>query len=171
VIEMMHAMNTRTNMRGCRPLLACAVIVALTAVCPARADDAAAPAADPGSAQGCGRISDFDVAPRQKSLHAAKIIAIDGAVPGPQGSRSYRVSAGAHTLTIGERIESRYLSMNDIARNTGSTPYKKLVVDVPPNTLTLIAARLNEDNNRGGKWQNGAYWDPVAWQQTAENCR
>ena len=43
------------------------------------------------AAQGCGRISDFDVAPRQQQLHAATIIAIDGITPGPFGAKAYPV--------------------------------------------------------------------------------
>jgi hypothetical protein len=120
---------------------------------------------------GCGRISDFDVAPRQQQLHAAKIISIDGVTPGPNGASSYRVTVGQHVLKVAERIESRYLSFNDRLRNSGSNrdQYKSLTVDVAPDTTTLIAARLNDDKRN--EWQGGAYWDAVAWKQTTESCR
>lgn len=122
-------------------------------------------------ANGCGRLSDFDVAPRGDHLHAAKIISIDGVSPGPTGTRAYRVSAGRHAIKVAEQIESRYLSFNDRARNSaiGNDRYKTLDVDVPPDTTVLIAARLNEDKR--SEWKDGAYWDPVAWKQTAESCR
>ena len=122
-------------------------------------------------ASGCGRISDFDAAPRQQQLHSAKIISIDGVTPGPTGATSYRVAAGSHVLTVANRIESRYLPFNDRARNSGvaSAHYKKLTIDVAPDTTTLIAARLNEDKRNES--QNDAYWDPVAWKQVAEACR
>ncbi|MEP7044481.1 MAG: PDZ domain-containing protein [Dokdonella sp.] len=122
-------------------------------------------------AAGCGRISDFDVAPRQQQLHAATIISIDGVTPGPSGATSYRVNVGQHVLKVAERIESRYLSFNDRQRNGGSDRdrYKTLTVDVAPDTTTLIAARLNDDKRN--EWQGGRYWDPVAWKQTAEGCR
>ena len=122
-------------------------------------------------ASGCGRISDFDVAPRQQQLHSARIISIDGVTPGPTGATSYRVAAGSHVLTVANRIESRYLPFNDRARNSGvaSAHYKKLTIDVAPDTTTLIAARLNEDKRNES--QNDAYWDPVAWKQVAEACR
>jgi hypothetical protein len=122
-------------------------------------------------AQGCGRISDFDVAPRQDHLHAAKIISIDGVAPGPTGSRSYRVDAGRHVVKVAEQIENRYLSFNDRARNSGlaTDRYKTLDVDVAPDTTTLIAARLNEDKRDESR--NGAYWDPIAWKQSTESCR
>ena len=120
---------------------------------------------------GCGRISDFDVAPRQQQLHAATIISIDGKLPGPSGSHAYRVAAGTHEVKVAERIDDRYLSFNDRARNAGvsSNRYKTLVVDVAPDTTTLVAARLNEAERNNPA--NGAYWDPVAWKQTAEPCR
>lgn len=123
------------------------------------------------AATGCGRLSDFDVAPRQQQLHAAKIISIDGVTPGPTGATSYRVTVGQHVLKVAERIENRYLSFNDRQRNGGSSrdQYKSLTVDVTPDTTTLIAARLNDDKRND--WQGGAYWDPVAWKQTAESCR
>ena len=135
----------------------------------ATADTSAVPAAanDP-AAQGCGRISDLDVAPRQQHLHGATIISIDGNLPGPQGTHSYRVAPGPHVLQVSERIENRYLTFNDRLRNS-SDRYKTLTVDVQPGVTTLIAARLNPD--KSNVWQNGAYWDPVAWKQIDESCR
>lgn len=135
---------------------------------------------DPGSGSyqvantaetGCGRISDFDAAPRQQQLHGAKIISIDGTTPGPSTAKAFRVEAGQHVLKVAERIESRYLSFSDRLRNTGRTDqrYKTLTVDVEPNTTVLIAARLNPD--KATDWQDGGYWDPVAWKQVAETCR
>ncbi len=124
-------------------------------------------AAVPG-ASGCGRISDFDSAPRQQQLHRAKIISIDGALPGATGSSAYRVTAGSHTVKIGEQIESRYLSFNDRAR-MANDDYKTLHIDVPADTTVLVAARLNEDQRNNPR--NGAYWDPVAWKQIPEGCR
>jgi membrane-associated protease RseP (regulator of RpoE activity) len=132
---------------------------------------AAAAATSASTSTGCGRISDFDVAPRQQQLHAAKIISIDGVTPGPTGATAYRVAVGQHVLKVAERIENRYLSFNDRQRNGGSNrdQYKSLTVDVAPDTTTLIAARLNDDKRN--EWQGGAYWDPVAWKQTTESCR
>jgi hypothetical protein len=131
---------------------------------------ATATAGGVAAAAACGRISDFDVAPRQQQLHAAKIMSIDGVTPGPTGTRSYRVEAGQHVLKVAERIESRYLGFNDRLRNSGmaSEHYKTLTVDVAPDTTSLIAARLNEDERDQPK--DGAYWDPVAWKQVAEPC-
>jgi hypothetical protein len=121
-------------------------------------------------AAGCGRISDFDVAPRQQQLHGARIVAIDGVAPGPHGSKSYRVDAGTHVLKVSEHIESKYLSFNDRARNAPvGGGYKTVTVDVAPDTTYLVAARLNEDQRNNPK--DGAYWDPVVWKEVAEGCR
>ena len=128
----------------------------------------AAAATAEAAVRDCARISDFDVAPRQQALHGAIIISIDGSLPGPHGATSFRVRPGPHVLQVAERIESRYLPFNDRLRNS-SDRYKTLRVDVPPNTTTLVAARLIPD--KVNNWQNGAYWEPVAWKQAAEACR
>lgn len=148
---------------GDAPQLAAAGAASAAAASPAPA--AAAVDAPP---RGCGRISDFDVAPRQQNLHGAIIISIDGSLPGPRGTPSYRVAAGSHVLQVAERIENRYLTFNDRLRNSSLDRYKTLQVDVQADTTTLIAARLNPD--KSNVWQNGAYWDPVAWKQVAEAC-
>ncbi|QBB68916.1 PDZ domain-containing protein [Pseudolysobacter antarcticus] len=114
---------------------------------------------------GCGRISQFDVAPRQQNLHRAVIISIDGKLPGPQGQDAFQVPAGQHSVEVAEAIESRYLPFNDIAR-TSNRRYQKLSVDVAANTTYLIAARLIPDKRTDPK----AYWEPVMWKQNAETC-
>jgi hypothetical protein len=120
--------------------------------------------------QGCGRINDFDVAPRGQRLHKATIIAIDGHTPGPHGSQSYQVSTGPHTLKVAEHIESRYFSFNDRQRNAQvGGGYKTIDVNVAPDTTYLVAARLNEEQRDNPA--NGAYWDPVVWKEVAETCR
>jgi len=128
------------------------------------------PAAAIAAGQGCGRLSDFDVAPRQQQLHAARLISIDGKLAGPTDSHTFRVDAGTHVLQVAELIEPRYLSFNDRQRNSGNNGerYKTLSVDVAPGTTVMIAARLNPDKRT--EWQGGAYWDPVAWKQVAEAC-
>jgi len=120
--------------------------------------------------QGCGRINDFDTAPSGQRLHKARIISIDGTTPGPHGSQAFRVSAGPHVLKVSEQIPSRYFSFNDRQRNAQvGGGYKTLSVDVAPDTTYLVAARLNEDQRDNPA--NGAYWDPVVWNQVPETCR
>lgn len=132
------------------------------------AASAAAPAA---AASGCGRISDFDVAPRQQGLHGAKIISIDGETPGPQGSHSFRVGAGRHVVKVSEQIDAKYLPFNDRLRNAGpsANAYKTIEVEVAADTTNFVAAHLIEQQRT--QWKDGAYWEPVAWKQVAETCR
>ena len=121
-------------------------------------------------AEGCGRISAFDVAPRQQQLHAATLIAIDGVTPGPFGARAYSVKPGPHTVKVGERIESRYISFPQAQRNAPLFGgYKTIDVVVEPNKTYFIAARLNDAERNNPT--NGAYWDPVMWKEVAEVCR
>jgi hypothetical protein len=143
---------------------------------PSASPAAASPAQDNAygtplnNAEGCGRISAFDVAPRQQQLHAATLIAIDGVAPGPFGARAYPVKPGRHVVKVGERIESRYISFPQAQRNAPLYGgYKSVTVEVEPNTTYLIAARLNEDQRNNPI--NGAYWDPVMWKQVPETCR
>jgi hypothetical protein len=115
----------------------------------------------------CGRISIFDNAPRQQDLHAATIISIDGRAPGTAGQDVYRVAAGPHVLEVSERIDDRYLGFSDRLRGAGKT-YKELHVDVAPDTTYSLAAHLNEAQR--SNWKDGAYWEPVIWNETPESC-
>ncbi|MEO8673463.1 MAG: PDZ domain-containing protein [Tahibacter sp.] len=116
---------------------------------------------------GCGRLNWFDVAPRQQHLFAANLLSIDGNTPGPHGITRYQLSAGEHTLKIGENIEdgnrlpfsSRLRHENDI---------KTLTITVVPNTTYYLAARLNMDKLT--EWKDGGYWDPVVWKEVSEDC-
>jgi hypothetical protein len=122
------------------------------------------------AASGCGRINIFDVAPRQRELHAATLISIDGKRSPFKGQTSFRVSAGEHVLKVAERIESRYLDFNDRFRNDGpDSRYKTLTVQVAPNTTYQLGVQLNKDKRN--EWRDGAYWDPVIWNESAEDCR
>lgn len=120
------------------------------------------------AASGCGRISTFDVAPRQQQLHRAQLIAIDGRAAGPNAAPTYRLSAGRHMLTVAEAIEPRYLSFNDRQRNAVRDRHKQIEVDVKDGTTYFLAAQL--DPAKSGEWRDGAYWEPVLWKETSERC-
>lgn len=117
---------------------------------------------------GCGRISTFDVAPRQQNLHRAILIAIDGKAAGPNSSTSFRLSTGRHVLTVAEAIEPRYLSFNDRQRNSGGSSHKDIEVDVKADTTYFLAAKLNVDQTH--VWKDGAYWQPALWKESNERC-
>lgn len=118
----------------------------------------------------CGRISDFDSAPRGEQLHRARVISIDGRLPGPAMADSWRVSAGRHTLVVAEAIEPQYITMNPRQRDAGgaATRHKTLEINVPPDTTVLIAARLLDQRQNPG---SGDWWQPVAWREVPETCR
>lgn len=140
-------------------------------------DGIAVAAADQGgtyrsapTGDGCGRLSIFDVAPRQQNLHAAALISIDGERSPFGGQEVFRLSEGRHVLTVGEKIASRYLAFNNVFRNSNiKNPYKTLEIDVAPNTTYFLAARLIQEKRN--VWLDGAYWEPVIWSESTEACK
>lgn len=126
---------------------------------------AASVSARPEATASCGRISQFDVAPRQQHLHGAVLMRIDGKLPGPHGQQTFQVATGQHTIEVAEAIENRYLPFNDQIRSANRR-YKMLTLDVAANTTYLIAARLNPGKRSDPK----AFWDPVMWKQNSETC-
>ncbi len=155
----------------CLPLLA--VAFATTAQPLSQVDPASVPAstsATPATAvAGCGRISVFDVAPRSKDLYRARLMNVDGKLPGPTAARSYRVNAGKHALEVAELIDER--QFNDVQlrqRVKQSDRYKTIELDVQPNTTYLLAAHLIEANRNDIIGQT--YWEPVIFSQSSEAC-
>jgi hypothetical protein len=121
-------------------------------------------------ATGCGRVSVFDNAPRQKQLHGVTFISIDGQGAPPTSQVSVQLPAGRHELKLGERIDARYLGFGDRFRDRGAqNRYKTITVEVAADTTYFIAARLNSDHRN--EWRDGAYWDPVVWTTSHEACR
>lgn len=139
----------------------------------AAAADSVAPAdtvADAPASGGCGRISTFDVAPRNQHLYGATILLLDGVTPGPSGTPSFRVRAGTHKLLVAEKIPTREMAVGPYASlRSRRDNSKELTVMVKPNTTALLAARLNTD--KAADFSHAAYWDPVIWREIAENCR
>jgi hypothetical protein len=121
------------------------------------------------TAQGCGRISTFDVAPRSAHQYHATIILLDGVTPGPSGQQTYRVRAGTHELLVAEDIPTEQMGVGSIAalraRRDNS---KKLTVTVKPNTTAMIAAQLHVD--KASHFANAGYWDPVLWREVPQAC-
>lgn len=130
-----------------------------------RALAASLPAAGAGAPGGCGRISHFEVAPRSEKLYRAKIIAIDGHIPGPSNAQSFRVDAGRHEVTLAEDIDYRQLPMV-YSRNRRNNE-KTFSVEVAADTTLLLAAKLILPGNQAG----GDYWEPVVWKAVPEPCR
>ena len=148
------------------PLLSLALIAGSGIAAPPEAGSPAA--AD--AASGCGRISIFDVAPRSQELYRARIMNIDGRLPGPTGTKTFRLPAGRHVLEVAELIDPE--QFNDIQlrqRDMRQHPYKELVVDVRPDTTYLLGARLVQA--RRNFISDGSYWEPVIYRQNSEPCQ
>jgi hypothetical protein len=123
-----------------------------------------------GAGPGCGRVSIFDGAPRQKQFHGVTLISIDGERSPMSDQVSVRLPAGRHELKVGERIDARYLGFSDRFRARGGNDrYKTLTIDIAANTTYFLAAHLNSEHLN--EWRNGAYWEPVVWSTSREACR
>lgn len=131
---------------------------------------AAAPEAPATAAtEGCGRISTFDVAPRNKHQYRAIIVLLDGQTPGPSGAKSFRVNAGTHTLLVAEDIPTREMGVGFFASlRTRRDNSKQIAVTVKPNTTSMLAAQLHPD--KAADFAQAAYWDPVVWREIPERC-
>ncbi|MDR0184454.1 hypothetical protein [Lysobacter arvi] len=150
------------------PLLSLALFAG-TCVAGGQASPSAAPTRAADDAR-CGRISVFDVAPRSEELYRARVMNIDGRLPGPTGARSFRVTPGRHVLEVAELIDPE--QFNDVQRRQRDmrpNPYKELVVDVQPDTTYLLAARLV--TARRNFINDGSYWEPVIYRQNSEPCQ
>ena len=141
--------------------------VASADVRPAESLGSAAPAAAAAPAEGCGRISMFDVAPRGTRLYGVRILLIDGTTPGPLGTPAFRVSAGEHQVLVAENIPTQQLGVGEFATFRRQTS-KPLTVNVKPGMTSMLAAELHPDKHT--QLNNGAYWDPVVWREVPETC-
>jgi len=119
----------------------------------------------PGGNGGCGRISEFPTAPRSQKLYGAKILAIDGKLPGPKGQQNFRVPVGPHEVTLAENIDYRDLPIVHNRERRGSE--KTITVDVKADTTTIMASRLTEASAASGR----GYWQPAVWKEIPEPCR
>jgi len=147
------------------PFLSLAVAVAGAAVA---GPDQPAPA--PTAESGCGRVSIFDVAPRSQEIYRARVMNIDGRLPAPTGTKTFKLPAGRHVLEVAELIDpEQFNSVQRRQRDMRSDPYKELVVDVQPNTTYLLGAQLV--TARRGDIMDGSYWEPVIYHQNSESCQ
>ncbi len=126
---------------------------------------AATTAAAPSEA-GCGRISVFHIAPRSKHLYPAKVLSLDGHIPGPSSQETWRVPVGPHTLRVSEDIDSYDLPV--VYDHDRRDKEKTLLIDVRPGVTYMVSARLNVELR--DKIRDGRYWDPVVSKEIPEAC-
>jgi hypothetical protein len=163
-----------------------------------RADSVALPGyqlllagSDATQASTCGRVSVFDIFPRNRQVYPAAIIAIDGRHPGP--GPIFRLSPGRHVLTVAENIDTNQFSgvaqfqrnravrpgvagegaapaaAQGVAPQRAQSPYKDLVVDVLPGVTYHVAAQFHPD--RRYEIRTNAYWEPLVYSESPEPCR
>lgn len=119
----------------------------------------------------CGRVTVFPASPRTRDLFPARLIAVDGELPGPSSQDTFRLSPGRHVLTVAELIDERYFSAiaNQQRSRRGRDAYKTLEIDVQPGVTYLLAAHFIRDQD--SRILDGGYWRPVIWKERAEACR
>lgn len=126
----------------------------------------AAPVAAAHGDGACGRISVFHTAPRSRQLYAAKILSLDGEIPGPYTQDTFRVAPGRHVLEVAEQIDDKDLPQ--VYSRARRHQNKTLEIDVRPGTTYMVASQLNLDRQRDVP--RGGYWDPVVWKEVQEPC-
>jgi hypothetical protein len=127
------------------------------------------PAAAPAAA-GCGYISTSAKPPLSEDLYPAEIKRVDGEEV--RKLNRHRLPVGSHAISIQELIGSTprgYTKLRKLGNREVALVYKVVKIDVEPNTSYQIAARLRSD--RLDPDQPHAYWEPVVWRSTAEDCR
>jgi hypothetical protein len=121
-------------------------------------------AATAATGAACGRVSTFHLAPRGERLYPARVLSIDGAIPGPADQDTYRLAPGSHRIEVAEAIDAQDLPAA-FSRRRAALGRKTFEVVVEPGTTHLVAARLVD--TLGGR----DYWEPVVWKTLAEDCR
>lgn len=124
------------------------------------------------TAGGCGRVSIAVKPPVSQRLFPALLHEIDGRLPGPLSSTSFRLPAGRHVLKLSELVDD---SRFDTAQNRRRGQlmrherFKYLEIEVRPDTTYRIGVRF--DPERIDPVREQAYWEPVVWNEVKEACR
>ena len=126
------------------------------------------------SAEVCGRVSQFDMAPRNRQVYPARILAVDGTAPGPSTSEVFRVAPGTHVVKVAELIDSREFNGVELRRrNMGRVAQAEITFEVEPGYTYFVGAQsfLRRDRDAIAVQRSREYWAPVVYQRIAETCR
>ncbi len=122
----------------------------------------------------CGRVSQFDMAPRNRQVYPVLVLAIDGRAPGPTNSNSFRVPPGAHSVSMAERIHHREFSSPELRRRGMNRDggRAKITFEVEPGYTYFVGAQsfLRKDRDAIAVKRGREYWAPVVYQRIAETC-
>lgn len=126
---------------------------------------------------GCGFVSSHQAeVPESASIFSANITQIDGKSTSFMRSNRQQVPVGSRTLTVSELIDqnrftqAQLVQLRKMKKYAYARAYKPLVVEVKPNTNYRIGARLLTDKLDTESIKANAYWEPVIWEEVAENC-
>ena len=123
--------------------------------------------------RGCGRIEVSMPPPARQGIHPVLLHEVDGRLPGPLSSESFRLSPGRHTLKLSEAIDGRYLTMHQNRRRANllrSERFKYFELEVEDDAVYRIGARLVEGRTSTEDVRSGAYWEPVIWSTSTTPC-
>lgn len=127
---------------------------------------------------GCGYVTETTPTPRvSEDIHQAEITQINGRSTPLWTVNRHQLDAGRHVLVVAERIKPHRLSnvqnhqISLMKRREQARAYKALVVDIEPDTVYSIGARLHRDRLDNASIRDNAYWEPVIWQERAARCR
>jgi hypothetical protein len=118
----------------------------------------------------CGRVSQLFVGSRSRAEFPLVIIAVDGQLPGPTRSDTFRVDPGLRRITLAEAIDPREFSDAALLRRSrdGMAFRHDLQLEVLPGMTYRLAARFQ---GQVGMLRDNSYWQPVVVSEKAEACR
>jgi len=132
-------------------------------------------AAAQSPASTCGRVSQFDMAPRHRQVYPVLVLAIDGRAPGPTTSNTFRVPPGPHVVSMAERIDHREFSNVELRRRTINRTggRAKITFDVEPGYTYFVGAQsfLRSDRDAMAAKPENQYWAPVVYMRISDPCR
>jgi len=122
----------------------------------------------------CGRVSQFDMAPRHRQVYPVRVLEIDGRSP-LSTTNNYRVAPGPHRVKVAELIDSEEFTNVELRRrNTNRVAQAEIEFEVEPGYTYFVGAQsfLRSDRDAIAVQQRrGQYWAPVVYLRIAEACR
>lgn len=126
-------------------------------------------------ANACGRVSQFDMAPRSRQIYPVQVLAIDGRAPGPTTSETFRVTPGKHVVSMSEQIDPREFSNVELRRRTINRAggRAKITFEVEPGYTYFVGAQsfLRGDRDAMAVRHGKEYWAPVVYMRISDVCR
>jgi hypothetical protein len=127
---------------------------------------------------GCGYVTTLGPTPRlEEGIYSASLTMIDGDSPPLTPRNRYALPAGRRVLVLAEHIDDyRFSGAANVQRalmkrRLKARAYQALIVEVAPDTIYSIGARMLEDRLDSASIRDNAYWEPVVWKVAEARCR